>query len=43
MEKYCSNCGAEVKGKFCENCGQSVSDDNISNVQNTIEQKQTYT
>lgn len=24
MAKYCSNCGAELKGKFCENCGTSV-------------------
>lgn len=35
MAKYCSNCGAEVKGKFCEECGHPIGEENKLNIQST--------
>lgn len=34
MPRYCSNCGAEVKGKFCESCGIAVGEENAAGNQN---------
>lgn len=34
MPRYCSNCGAEVKGKFCESCGTAVGEENAAGNQN---------